>query len=588
MLNEENKNAPRSTLIYLSQNKRILLVGIVFFISLLSLFLVLVRFKKPLQIKQRAQTSGSIYYVSKSGNNTDGLSWRTAWNELDQINWNLIRPGDTVLLDGGSTNMVYTSTLTVKTDGVVNAPITIRLATEAGKNGQARIFGGRSILLPYCHQKEYSYQTDGVRARGINIDNHKYIIIDGTKLRGVVIYGHNYNGIQLNVYSSNITLRNLEIYDNGLAVYHTNSSTADLVQNTWYPDRQGLGLAGSDHLLDRLIIHDNGQDSIQQVGYKFPINNVTLKNSWLYNERKDPSGQVWNYCVHPDGIQIYGGGDSYNITVADSVIGPGFMHGVLLGDSNAVVHNVTIRNSLLFGAGNLNISTNSKITKTANNWLIENVTSDKPNRGYGNILFRVPAGGDGSQLTIRNSILTGGYRLDVPTNGNYDESNYYYGIQTATDVGIEADPKYTHHNSYGAISLEANFTLAPSSPASGKGSKITSVVQLLSVLDSNQNSTDIPPKTEPTKSPATTTPAPSPLPSVKPKPSPTISTLPSRAEQGPLPTIDEEVQEIGTLAPAFSPTDSKEDIRVNKLSLYFNRILTFLRSIFLKLKFLSL
>ncbi|HUX78949.1 MAG TPA: hypothetical protein VMW10_04280, partial [Alphaproteobacteria bacterium] len=218
MLNEENKNASRSTLVYLSQNKRILLAGIFFFISLLSFFFLLARFKKPLQIKQRAQTSGSIYYVSKSGNNTDGLSWRTAWNELDQINWNLIRPGDTVLLDGGSTNMVYTSTLTVKTDGVVNAPITIRLATEAGKNGQARIFGGRSILLPYCHQKEYSYQTDGVRARGINIDNHKYIIIDGTKLRGVVIYGHNYNGIQLNVYSSNITLRNLEIYDNGLAV----------------------------------------------------------------------------------------------------------------------------------------------------------------------------------------------------------------------------------------------------------------------------------------------------------------------------------------------------------------------------------
>jgi hypothetical protein len=578
MLNEENKNALRSTLAYLSQNKRIFLAGIVFLISFLSLFLVLVRFKKPLQIKQRAQTTGTIYYVSKNGNNTDGLSWKTAWNELDQIDWNLIRPGDTIFIDGGSTSKVYTSTLTIKTDGAINAPITIMLSTEAGRNGQAIIFGGRSIPLPYCHQKEYSYQTDGVRARGINIDNHKYITIDGTKLRGIVIYGHNYNGIQLNVYSSNIILRNLEIYDNGQAVYHTNSSTTDLAQNTWYSDRQGLGLAGSNHALDRLIIRDNGQDSIQQVGYKFPINNVILKNSWLYNERKDPSGQVWNYCVHPDGIQIYGGGDSYNIAVADSVIGPGFMHGVLLGDSSAVVHNVTIRNSLFFGAGNLNISTNSKITKTANNWLIENVTSDKPNRGYGNILFKVPPGGDGSQLRIRNSILTGGYRLDVPTNGNYDESNYYYGIQTATDVGIETDPRYTHHNSYGAISLEADFSLAPSSPAAGKGSKITSVAQLLSMLDSNQKPIDIPPKTEPTKSPATTTPMLSPAPTLKPKPSPTITTSPSMAEQIPLPIIEESSLEIDLQVPTVSPFDS--------LVLYFNQILSFLRSFFLKFKFI--
>src|SRR5205807_1143531 len=49
----------------------------------------------------------STWYVSKNGNNADGLSWATAWNELNQINWSVVQPGETIQVDGGSQSMTY-------------------------------------------------------------------------------------------------------------------------------------------------------------------------------------------------------------------------------------------------------------------------------------------------------------------------------------------------------------------------------------------------------------------------------------------------------------------------------------------------
>src|SRR5437762_3080102 len=61
--------------------------------------------------------TGTTYYVSKNGNNADGRSWATAWNELNQINWGVVQPGDSILLDGGSSQMTYTTSLTVGKSG---------------------------------------------------------------------------------------------------------------------------------------------------------------------------------------------------------------------------------------------------------------------------------------------------------------------------------------------------------------------------------------------------------------------------------------------------------------------------------------
>ena len=49
-------------------------------------------------------SADTTYYVSRNGSNGDGTSWATAWNELNQINWSVIQPGDTILVAEGTYN----------------------------------------------------------------------------------------------------------------------------------------------------------------------------------------------------------------------------------------------------------------------------------------------------------------------------------------------------------------------------------------------------------------------------------------------------------------------------------------------------
>src|SRR5689334_9184594 len=107
-----------------SSKMRLLLVVIL----LISLPLVILFFSHRQQTRQHTATPGSVYYVSKNGNNADGKSWATAWDEFNKINWSGIRPGDTILLDGGSSHMVYTTTLAIGKSGKQGLPIAIRRA----------------------------------------------------------------------------------------------------------------------------------------------------------------------------------------------------------------------------------------------------------------------------------------------------------------------------------------------------------------------------------------------------------------------------------------------------------------------------
>lgn len=77
------------------------------------------------------------YYVSKNGNNANGNSWINAWNDLDQIEWNTIQPGDVINIDGGIDSMIYESRITVGKGGSNNENrITIQRSDENGHNGK--------------------------------------------------------------------------------------------------------------------------------------------------------------------------------------------------------------------------------------------------------------------------------------------------------------------------------------------------------------------------------------------------------------------------------------------------------------------
>lgn len=416
---------------------------------------------------QHPITGQALYYVSKSGNNSNGHSWATAWNELDQINWNAIKPGSLILIDGGAKEMVYRTSLRVNSSGTQQAPITIQLSQENGRNGQAIFDGGRGSTLPYCGQSSYSDNGSKAQENGININNQSWVIIDGTKWRGINIYKYTKSGVLLNRGSTSVTLRNIEIHDNGQAV---RSSTG------WRPARPGIRIGGRNHTLDRLIIHDNGEDAIQSLWGDNNLGNITIIRSWLHNQRKHPSvnSESSNYCTHSDGFQIYDGGNVSGITLEETVIGPGFTNGIIFGQSLlggniwADVQNVNIRNVIFAKPAENGILGYPKTS--TENWQIENTTLDCSNTKYNCV--RVENGSHSMINSVMHSAI-----IDFPDGLKHHSNNCQWGTN-GDQFGNTANPFFRAPSEHDPFAL-ADYLIPSHSSCAGQGASITSVQKLL-------------------------------------------------------------------------------------------------------------
>jgi len=420
------------------------------------------------QHPQQKTVNSHLYYISKNGNNSDGLSWATAWNELDKINWPVIQPGDTILIDGGSQQMVYTTTLTIGKSGTDSAPITIKKATDPGRNGHVIIFGGRTIPLPYCNQPNYTVQTSGINATGISIGSASWIGIDGGNWDGITIHGTGEEAVSFESGSSNDTIRNLETYDNGAI---DGSSPA-----AW---GGGILIYGSNHLFDRVNIHDDAGDAFQPSG-----TNITITRSWLHQSREDPTqpGTPFNQCEHQDGYQIWDGGTHTGITIENSIVGPGEKEGTILGQTafgssqTAIVNNVTFNNDLFINKV-INIMGYSGLKEVG--WKIDHVT-------VVSVKASIALWIEGVNHSVTNSIFYNGHVV-LPDGLANSSNNCQWETDgnTSAIAGKTINPQFINDISSfsDATPLEqianANFALQPNSPCAGEGASITSVAQLI-------------------------------------------------------------------------------------------------------------
>lgn len=404
--------------------------------------------------KTPERVSGTTFYVSLLGNNKTGLSWEEAWNELDQIDWKEIKPGDLIWLDGGAEKMIYRTTLTPAASGEAGNPIYIEVAKEAGRNGQVIISGGREQPLPYCFESAYEPFDERPLRDGILLSDVSWIVIDGRDWRGILIENSGIHGIELKPDSSNITLRHLEI---------TNVGFAKQAEAGWYPNGTGITLNGNHHLIERLVIHDNGHDAIQSNGEM--LENLTIRQSWLYNSLPHPevSDQAFNYCTHTDALQIYSGGVVENITISDSILGPGFTNTVLLGDKAVNVNHVLFENVLFLKGAENNVNAHSLATLDVKHWTLKNVTVYGPNTLYNGLLYK------GENLTITDSIFVGSH-INIPNT----EPNISGNCQWQTSgvlIGEEIDPGF-ETAAPDPFTIEHYEPLA--TPCVGKGSSIFS------------------------------------------------------------------------------------------------------------------
>lgn len=430
--------------------------------------------------------AGTTYYVSRTGSNGDGRSWATAWNELDQIDWGVIQPGDTILIDGGpvackysvtvtnSTNtplpagcgMEYSTTLRIGASGTVDAPITFKLADEPGRNGTARIFGGRATPLPYCRQSPYTPNQPG-SGDGIYTRGRSHIVLDGSHWSGIMIYGWTH-GMHLSTDGDNhhVTLRNAEMFDNG-------SWSAGEA-----PNQPAITGSGSALLFERLILHDNGQDQFQ-TGYEKPVNDAVFRRSWFYNQRPHPTvrDEPFNHCTHSDGIQFFGDLTHQNITIEDSILGPGLMQGVILGDTGQINY-VTVRNSLFVGYhgddDNAGVLLQDTLTQHYG-YVFDHVTVV---RDVGATYWSIYARGSGYQ--VYDSLFVGG--REVRIGSGIRTGNFCWDISDYSGVcNQRADPRFVDPDYAGVGEGFADFDFTITNPAlpQGTGTTITSVGLLL-------------------------------------------------------------------------------------------------------------
>jgi hypothetical protein len=431
-----------------------------------------------------AATTGNVHYVSKNGTNGDGLSWATAWNELNQINWSTVQPGDIILIDGGSTGMTYMSTLTVGKSGLQGLPITVQRATDPGHNGTVIFFGGSTTPLPYCGQTAWTPPANTL-GYGIQMNGNSWVNIDGGTWNGIQVYGFTYRAIYFSGGESNDIMSNMEVHDNGSAYQ---------VNGTWWGEHPGIGLYGGNftNLAFRYMnIHDNGEDNFQSSG---SVNGFTVEYSWLHYTRTVPGvpSEAYNLCSHNDGLQIFGATNAgTNITFQHDILGPGLTNGLIFQPQET---NVTLKNSLILDPGS-NVTVEN--TGSASNWTIDHVTSIGQSdnltlEGSGNTVTN-SIFYDGN-LLLNSSVADSANNCQWRTASNTNElSGQTVAPQFVTD--LSSYPAVTGDiTQYPALSLLQNgdFSLQNGSPCAGLGSPITSVNQFLTIVSNETTLTPVP------------------------------------------------------------------------------------------------
>jgi hypothetical protein len=371
--------------------------------------------------------TGTTYYVSKSGHSGDGRSWITAWNDLDQINWNVVLPGDTIVLDGGSSEVVYTSTLTIGRSGDIDNPITIKLASEPGHDGRVVIDGGLTYWP--CQATGASPYTQnpppGTRQWGLDLNAQSWIVVDGGKWGGIEIRNHTSTGVRFHN-ASHIRLSNLHIHHN---------TFPDVA------DGPGISISGDSIVLEKLDIHNDGQDAIQGGN----VTNLVLQDSYLHD----------HYCSHPDGIQLFKGANR-NLIIRRNVFANGLLQAIFLGEQNPALDSTTSDVEISYNVihdthyGIVSNHHNNQNWKVYNNTIVDML--------YHGIDLYASGGG----MEFRNNIL---YNASYVINNGVQSNNIYYQVPFAPwgeNGSIKADPLFLDK-------AAGNYQLQPSSPGIDTG-----------------------------------------------------------------------------------------------------------------------
>jgi hypothetical protein len=373
------------------------------------------------------------FYVSKSGNNQDGLSFATAFNELSRINWNVVGPTDTIIIDGGTTQMTYTTGLKIAKTGTTAQPLRIQRSTVAGHNGKVIIDGqGQPNFV------------------GIDFTGNGYVgnvDVDGLQWNGIEVRNCD-RGVKLSCYSN----WNDHVY--GLDVHH--NKTGILIEGS-----NGAGWCN---------VRDN------------QVNNVliTNPNNAVYPGDGLTNCQIYMTTGQADGINMSPGFLNGGTNVINCVLGPNLRHGLSMTSTTSV----KLTSCLFLNAQQANINQADYTGRITVERCTSFMTSlNNLNQAHSALqLARISSYNN----TINSSIFYGGTLTGNTFQYGSNNTQFRTSGNTMMVRGRTADPQFVTdvsgfpNNVPDATLNAANFALRAGSPAVGTGSAITSVSTLRS------------------------------------------------------------------------------------------------------------
>ena len=265
-------------------------------------------------------------------------------------------------------------------------------------------------------------------------------------------------------------------------------------------DSPGVRLMGHNLTFERLMIHDNGQDEFQGgASSGSPISNITIRDSWMYMRRGNPSYSGFGFnsapfnvgCTHADGIQIYGSGEQTGLTFQNDIFGPLLDQGIYPSDTGIAYDNTTISNVLFINAVWNNINSDPQSNGSLpKNWNVSNITAyvtpgpaESIYGGSNQCNVEILSG---SYMTLSNSIFFDGciHFNQSPLNAG---GNLYWNTGS-TPGGTVTNPNFigplpSNNNPLYSTLAAANFTPTCGSCA-GKGSSLHMVSDILARIDS--------------------------------------------------------------------------------------------------------
>lgn len=394
-------------------------------------------------------------YVSPDGDGSTGQNWKKAFQSLTNIDWNKVTPNDHIVIDGGTSGITYLGDVVIPKGNLI-----VRQSRLPKHNGQVTISGP-------------GLSTGQLKANGITINADNVHII-----------GNKRSGIKVSLFAERL------VYLKGNNCSITN---VEMTRVTGYPPytqgrRACLEFSGYNNRIRNCDFRDFTRNALETV-VEGKRNLTVFRNCTFGNNGYGYWGEF--------GMGIVGASNSNsnNSTyVLNCIFGPYNLKGIDFKEGNLIVHN-----SLFLGAHTANISF-SPASGSSSRARLNKCTLYSANltgfSQYGYTINQIAHSGYGD-MKVRNSIVYGGV-ISVPAGTSLNGGgNFQYRVSgnTQTLANEIVDPKFVEDATMSAnvtastirprVWTTTSYALKPDSPATGKGSPIVNVTDIVPAYGPN-------------------------------------------------------------------------------------------------------